>query len=342
MATLSIQKPGMYLSLKSERLVLRPPNGSLDPVISIPIHEVDRVTLAPRVGFSAAAMAHLLKRHIPIDFIDWNGRHLGSFQPPTPPRARARLKQYQLEENVPFRLEFARRLILSKIRNERRILQRLHQRHHAGDSHGILISFKKLSLQVVFAKSLPSLRGIEGMSAKAFLENWATFLPSSMPFERRSIRPPQNPVNAVISYLSALIYGELLSACFGVGLDPALGVLHESTDDRYSLPLDLMEPFRPALIYPLALRLLGQSILTTTHFQAHNPGVWLSPEGRRILHLHFEKLMLREFFSQHLQHRTTLREQLKKAAQIFKSSLSHPSTFLPFQLNGTTRIPSGD
>jgi hypothetical protein len=97
------------------------------------------------------------------------------------------------------------------------------------------------------AADLASLRRHEGTSAAVFFAGWAKFLPVEFPFGQRSTRPPGNPVNACLSYLSAIVYGELLTHCAVRGLDPALGCLHESEDGRWSLPLDLMEPFRPAL-----------------------------------------------------------------------------------------------
>ena len=96
-------------------------------------------------------------------------------------------------------------------------------------------------------------------------------------------------MNACLSYLSALVYGELLTACSLRGLDPALGCLHGAEDGRWSLPLDLMEPFRPALTEALTLRLFSHRILQQRHFEAHDSGVWLNPEGRRTLILHYEQ-----------------------------------------------------
>ncbi|MBU6411180.1 MAG: CRISPR-associated endonuclease Cas1, partial [Verrucomicrobia bacterium] len=158
-------------------------------------------------------------------------------------------------------------------------------------------------------------------------------LPSEFPFGQRSTRPPGNPVNACLSYLSALVYGELLTACVVRGLDPALGCLHQPQDGRWSLPLDLMEPFRPALIEPLTLRLFSHRILQKSHFEAHDHGVWLARDGRRTLIQHYEQRLQREFLSEHAGCRTTLRQQLQNAAVQFKLALVQPQNYAPFRLN---------
>ena len=339
MPSLSVQTPGSKLSLRSERVVLTSRDSS-QPDVGIPLHELEQVVLAPGASLSSNLIAELLERQIPIHTIDGNGRYLGGFNPASPPRALTRLKQYQLSQTPDLALPLARILIASKILNERRVLQRLHQRRGEGDQHLTqLTELSTLADQSLQASSLDNLRGYEGASSATFMRAWACFLPKEFPFQRRSTRPPANPVNAVISYLSALVYGEVLSRTFTTGLDPALGLLHQPTDDRYSLPLDLMEPFRPAIIFPLALRFFAQGLLTSQSFIPKNPGGWLSPEGRGIVHQQFEKVLNREFLSTHLNHRTTLRQQLRATPLLFKAALSDSQRWSPFLLNGTPKLP---
>lgn len=336
MPTLAIKTPGTQLSLSSGHLVLTPPKKDNQPATKVPLHDVDRVWITPRSSVSSPALAELLRRNIPIHMLDSNGSCLGAFLSTCPPRGLARLQQYRVTGDEALCLPIANRLILAKIQNERRILQRLQQRHKPEPVRPFLETFSHLSHQAFHSSNLGSLRGTEGTSARLFLQHWSSFLPLDFPFDKRSTRPPLNPVNAVISYLSAIIYGELLAACHLIGLDTSLGVFHSPSDDRHALPLDLMEPFRPAIIYPLALRLFLQGILQKQHFKDKHPGVWLSTEGKQKLAQQYEKLVLREFYSDHLQHRTTLRTQIEKAPLIFKAALVNSDTFLPFQLNGTS------
>ncbi|HVV02125.1 MAG TPA: CRISPR-associated endonuclease Cas1, partial [Verrucomicrobiae bacterium] len=58
------------------------------------------------------------------------------------------------------------------------------------------------------SQSIDELRGHEGAAAARYFQAWASFLPSEFPFERRSTRPPLNPVNACISYAAMMVYNE--------------------------------------------------------------------------------------------------------------------------------------
>jgi len=331
MALLTIQTPGATVRLQSDRLLVSLPDASGPPE---PVHllELERVVLHPGVQVSTPALCELLRRQVPVTFVSGHGRVLGSFEPPQPPRGSSRLLQYQRTSDPSAAITLARQLVQAKIANGRRLLQRLDANHHRLESSPIS-ALTNRERAAGLAPDLPSLLGEEGAAAATYFDAWARFLPAEFPFGERSTRPPKNPVNACLSYVGALVYGELLTACVVRGLDPALGCLHQSEDDRWSLPLDLMEPFRPALIEPLTLRLFSHRILQAQHFEPHETGVWLSGAGRRELLSHYEHRVQREFYSEAVGHRTTLRQQLQNAAVRFKLALTQPALLAPFRLN---------
>ena len=117
------------------------------------------------------------------------------------------------------------------------------------------------------------------------------------------------------------------------GLDPSLGLLHATEDGRWSLALDLMEPFRPVLVEALALDLFSHQILNGKHFEPKNGGVYLNEEGRKKFILQYERRMERQFLSEAAGHRTTLRQQLENQAVGFKAALDKPEAFEPFLIN---------
>jgi CRISPR-associated protein Cas1 len=93
------------------------------------------------------------------------------------------------------------------------------------------------------SQTIDELRGYEGASTARYFQAWAAFLPEAFPFERRSTHPPLNPVNACISFGATLVYNEMVAFIHAHGLDPSLGLLHSTEDGRWSLALDLIEPF---------------------------------------------------------------------------------------------------
>ena len=324
----AVQTPQSRVRLCRRCLRITTPDGT---ETRVPLEETERLLLGSRVSITPCGLANLLGRGIPVSIVSTSGRHLGAFEPPSPPRGLTRRRLHEATSDPAFRTAIAAALVSAKIQNSRRALQRLNARRPAFEKP-VLSQFKQLARDAETASSVESLRGVEGAAAARYFALWSLFLPSAFPFGFRSTRPPLNPVNAVISFTSALVHGEILSATLNRGLDSTQGCLHETTDDRHSLVLDLMEPFRPALIEPLALRLFSLGILTEKHFKPHGRGTYLNDAGRSLLLEQYEDRLARPFIDIRSATRTTLRACLQNAPLDFKLALTDPSRLNPFLL----------
>jgi CRISPR-associated endonuclease Cas1 len=101
--------------------------------------------------------------------------------------------------------------------------------------------------------------------------HWLTFGSRSSPLTGGP-RLAANPINALLSYLYAILEGEAALAARAVGLDPGLGVLHADQGYRPSLAADLMEPVRP-VIDRWALELLARRTFAASDFFETRSGV---------------------------------------------------------------------
>lgn len=360
MPTACIHQPDCRVHLRSERLEIWGRNsasGADEMLREIPIRDTERLIIAESVQITSQAMAALLRADIPVNVLGWNGQFLGGFLPATNAHGLARLRQYQRTLDPAFALQMAGRIVTAKLYNQRRVLQRLlASRPDAGQpcpsagSGGMLAAGAPIEnekskiknaldwLDSLFAsigrsRSIDELRGYEGAAAARYLQTWAEFLPEEFPFERRSTRPPLNPVNACISFGATLVYNETVAFIHAHGLDPALGLLHSTEDGRWSLALDLMEPFRPALVEALALDLFSHQMLARYHFEPKNGGIYLNEDGRKKFILQYERRMERQFMSECAGHRTSLRQQLENQAVMYKAALEQPEKFEPFLMN---------
>ena len=364
MPTACINQQNCRVSLKSERLEVFGHNEAADRdelLRQIPIRDLDRLIIAESVQITSQALAALLRANIPMNVLGWNGQFLGGFLPAQNSHGLARLRQYRRTLDPAFGLQMAGRIVTAKIYNQRRVLQRLGasriadcglqienpatpepadaqsaicNSHSAMDSPQSAITW----LDALFAslkrsETIDELRGYEGAATARYFQAWASFLPPQFPFERRSTRPPLNPVNACISFGATLLYSEAVAFLHAHGLDPALGLLHTTEDGRWSLALDLIEPFRPVLVEALALDLFSHQILNADHFEPRNGGVYLNDEGRKKFFLQYERRMERQFLSECVEHRTTLRQQLEQQAVMFKAALEEAEKFEPFLMN---------
>ncbi len=327
----------------------------------IPLRDLDRLIMVEGVSITSHALAALLRSAIPVNLLGWNGRYLGGFHPATNAHGLARLRQYRRTLDPEFALSIARKILHAKLYNQRRVLQRLLASRTAlaagvgaaetttdtapppDTGPGIATDNPAVKAAVTWldgffasidkAATLDELRGYEGAATARYFQTWASFLPDAFPFVRRSTRPPLNAVNACISFGATLLYSELVAFIHAHGLDPALGFLHSTEDGRWSLALDLVEPFRPVLVEALTLDLFSRAMVNDDHFESRDGGVFLNEGGRRKFFLQYERRLERQFMSEAMGHRTTLRQQLEQQAISLKSALDQPETFKPFLMN---------
>jgi CRISPR-associated protein Cas1 len=139
-------------------------------------------------------------------------------------------------------------------------------------------------LLVARATSLETLRGIEGDSAAGYFAVFPHLLINHDPavtLSGRSRRPPLDPVNALLSFLYALLMHDCRSALESCGLDPQCGFLHRDRPGRPSLALDLMEEFRAFLADRTALSLFNRQQITAKDFDTKENGAVLLKDDSR-------------------------------------------------------------
>ena len=118
------------------------------------------------------------------------------------------------------------------------------------------------------ARDAASLLGIEGMAAKDYFAGFARLLKGGDEFviEGRNRRPPRDPVNALLSFVYALVVKDVTLAVQAVGFDPMLGFYHRPRYGRPSLALDLAEEFRPLVADSTVLTLVNNGEVTASSF----------------------------------------------------------------------------
>ncbi len=132
---------------------------------------------------------------------------------------------------------------------------------------------------------MDGLRGIEGESALVYFGVFDRLVRVDDPefrFRGRSRRPPLDRLNALLSFLYAMLGHDCRSALEAHGLDPQVGFLHADRPGRAGLALDLMEELRPVLADRLALSLINRRQLAAGDFVVEEAGgVRLTDDARK-------------------------------------------------------------
>jgi CRISPR-associated protein Cas1 len=137
---------------------------------------------------------------------------------------------------------------------------------------------------------------LKARAARQYFAALGQIMPEDMRFTGRSRQPPEDTINAALSYGYAVILAEAVSALCAAGLDPAVGMFHAEQDRRPSLALDLMEEFRPLIIDQVVVAAARRAELRPEHCHRdeHGHGVLLTKAGREILIGNYERRMLQQ------------------------------------------------
>jgi CRISPR-associated protein Cas1 len=169
----------------------------------------------------------------------------------------------------------ARQIAAGKLQNSRYVL--LRAARETADEHDratVLRAAEFITEGLVrlhSAQDLNVVRGVEGDAARAYFRAFDAMVREdrvSFRFSGRTRRPPRDRINALLSFLYALLRSECESALEGVGLDPQVGFLHALRPGRPALALDLMEELRPVLADRLALTLVNRRQVRADGFRS--------------------------------------------------------------------------
>ena len=235
----------------------------------VPIAQVSQIHCMGSVTLTSGAVDLVSVKGIPVHFYTVDGRYKGSFLPRKAGNGKLKIAQVQHYLDSNKRKYIAQQIILG-IKNS--MLKSLR------DSKIDTSALKEVEIA---ASSIEKLRGSEARLWSEYYRLFAKII--RMKFTRRTRRPPRDGVNAMISYGNVLLYGIMLSSIIKANLDPDISFLHEPMESRFSLTLDLSEPFKPLLVMRTVKRIINKGIIKRQDFvkSQKNEGVYLSSEGRR-------------------------------------------------------------
>lgn len=292
--TLYITSEDLFLSYQNENVVVK--RGE-DVTARLPLLNLEGIVTFSYAGATPALMGECAKRGIQLSFMTPNGRFLARVNGMTQGNVLLRREQYRIADDEVRSCMIARNMITGKTFNCRWVLERALRDHALRIDQGQVKAASEqlqfLTQQIRDVTELESLRGLEGKAATEYFGVFDELILSQKTdfmFDNRNRRPPQDNVNAMLSFAYTLLSNDCASALESVGLDAYVGFLHRDRPGRKSLALDLEEELRAPFADRMVLTLINNRIMQEKHFEHQEGGaVLLNDAGRRLFLKHWQE-----------------------------------------------------
>lgn len=286
--TLYIMTQGSYLRLDHDTIRVE---VEKETKLRVPLLHLGGIMCMGDVRVSPFLMHRCAEDGRSLVLFTRTGRFRGRVEGPTSGNVLLRRAQHAALSDETRAVQVARSIVAGKVQNSRQVLLRAaREARTEADVRALRGGADDLAVVLPGLRdetNLDRVRGAEGEAARIYfglMDRMIREDREAFSFHYRSRRPPLDRINALLSFLYALVRSDCAAALEGVGLDPQVGYLHALRSGRPALALDLMEEFRPWLADRLALTLVNRRQVTREHFESFPGGaVYLTEAGRRLV-----------------------------------------------------------
>ncbi len=300
--------------------------------VYLPIEDTKELYCMNEVSLNTKFLDFVSKAGITIHFFNYHENYTGSFYP----------KEALISGNLTIKQSYA--YIENRISIAKAIVQGIREniyellyhyyRHDKKELKPFLDWLRKDAKDFLDdAGDIKQLLYLEGQIWSRFYDSFKYFLPEDFIMNKRVKRPPDNPINALISFGNTLLYTKTISAIYHTHLNQSISFLHSPREGRFSLSLDLCEVFKPIVVFKTIFECVNNKKLQVSkHFDKSLNYALLNEQGKKIFIENFENRINETFLHPKLKRKTTYKSAIKYDAYKLIKYLIEDKEFKPFSL----------
>ena len=316
------------LSRKDNSIAFRNEKGNF----YIPIENVREIYCFNEVSFNTKFLDFISKAGVVMHLFNYNGNYSGTFYP----KESLISGDLTIKQSFAFinnRLHIAKSIVYAIALNIYEVLY--HYYRHDKKELKPYLDWLKKDIPKLLDKdiSINQILFIEGQIWNRFYESFKYFLPQDFLMNKRVKRPPDNPMNALISFGNTLLYTKTISAIYQTHLNQSISFLHSPREGRFSLSLDLSEAFKPIIVFKTIFELIGRKqIQVTKHFDKSLNYALLNETGKKIFINAFENRINETFLHPKLKRKVSYKHCIKLDGYKLIKFILENKKFTPFLL----------
>lgn len=300
--------------------------------VYIPIENTKEIYCLSEVTVNSKLLDFLSHNNIIVHFFNYYGGYTGTFYPRACYNS-GKLLVKQVEAYNTKRIIIAKKIVIAIGKNIHEVLYHYYKHNKKEVKETIDWIRNEFYTNLEKTSSINQVLQVEGELWDKFYRDFKYILPDDFIMNKRVKRPPDNPINALISFGNSLLYAKTITALYHTHLDQRISFLHEPSEGRFSLSLDISEPFKPVLVFKTIFDLVNnRKIKVSKHFDKKLNYCLLNDEGRKLFISEFEERMEKVFLHPKLKRKVTYRTAIKLDCYKLIKFILEDKDFFPFSL----------
>lgn len=316
------------LSRKDNSVAFKNQKGS----VYIPIEGVRELYCMNEISLNTKFLDFISKAGVTLHIFNYYGHYSGTYFPKKQ-LVSGNLIIKQAEAYKRHQGHIAKQIVAGIANNVHEVLY--HYYRHGKKELKPFLDWLKTDVPKLLDKEInqKQILFIEGQIWSRFYDSFTLFLDESFHLKNRKKRPPDNPMNAMISFGNSLLYARTISQLYHTHLEQSVSFLHEPREGRFSLSLDISEVFKPVIVYKTIFELINRKrIQAAKHFEKSANYCLLNEEGRKIFIESYEERINQVFMHTRLKRKTTYKNAIKLDGYKLIKFITEGIAFQPFDL----------
>ncbi|MCQ8213455.1 type I-B CRISPR-associated endonuclease Cas1b [Cetobacterium somerae] len=248
----------------------------------IPIEGIDEIYCLDEVSFNTKVIDFLSKNNIILHLFNHYEGYSGTFYPREKYMSgKAVIKQVEAFNEK--RELIAKAIVLGIANNIHEVLY--HYYRHGKEELKEFLDWLKdeMPKKLENSNDISEILLTEADIWYRFYNSFSVFLREDFVFNKRVKRPPDNPLNALISFGNTILYTKTMGQIYQTHLDQRISFLHSPQERRFSLSLDLSEVFKPVIVFKTIFDCVNNRKLSVEkHFDKNLNYCLLNESGKKI------------------------------------------------------------
>jgi CRISP-associated protein Cas1 len=246
---------GVHIKSTQKKLIIQKKKG----VEEYPLESVKNLLIMGGHTISSSTIVNLVKNGAFISFFEPDGNPIGIIRPFGD---RSDTEIFRIQQVIP-RHRYAITLAQTAIKSRLFAIQYIQENQNIHLFYeGEQEFLHKAQEELQYLIKLDEIQRLHRLTSDMYYEIMSRNTPPDFGFRRRTIRPQSDPINAMLSFGYAMLFGNCCVSLIGARLDPDFGLIYEG---KGCLVQDLIDPLKAAMIDSVVFQMARNSLSTVDY-----------------------------------------------------------------------------